>query len=330
MNQVLQKLSIGVLTGSLALALAACGATSQATSAAGTANTKLRVVATTAIVGDVVRNVAGDLVDLTVLLGPGVNSHSYQPTPQDIKTVADADLVFMNGVGYEGFMDALIKNAGGDATIASVSDGIALLAFVGDEEGHAEDEAHADGTAEADHGEEGSFDPHVWFNPQHVKIWVDTIEKQLRTADAGNAAAYATRATSYRATLDKLDQWAMQQISLIPQANRKLVTDHDTFGYLAQHYGFTLVGEVLPSISSAAEPSAQQLTAITDVIRANNVPAVFVSNEANPSLSKQVSQDTGAKLVFVYVESLSEPGGVADTYEAFMRYNIGQIVDGLK
>lgn len=310
--------------------MSSCGASGQSATAEG-GGTKLKVVATTSIVGDVVKLVAGDKADVTVMLAPGVNAHSYEPSPQDVKLVADADVVFSNGVGYEEFMRSLLENAGGDAQLVEVSEGIGLIAFEGE---HEEEAGHTEGEADHTEGEgehaEGGSDPHVWFNPQNVKVWTANIARKLGEMDSANAATYTANAETYSATLDELDTWAKQQVAQIPQERRKLVTDHDTFGYLAQHYDFELIGEVLPSISSSAEPSAQQIADIIEIIRANNVPAVFVANEVNTSLAKQVSEDTGAKLVPVYVESLSETGGKADTYERFMRYNIASIVENLR
>ena len=320
-----------LLVAALGYNLVACGAAETSGGAAETgpsAGEKLNVVATTTLVGDVVRSIGGEQIDLTVMLAPGINPHTYEPAPQDVKSVADADVLFANGVGYEGFMSALIENAGGEATVIEVSDGIMLLEFAGEHE-----DEHVEGGEEAEHAEDEhaeAFDPHVWFNPQNVKIWANNIERALSERDAANAASYKANADTYRTRLDELDTWAKGEVETIPAENRKLVTDHDTFGYLAAHYGFDLIGAVLPSVSSDAEPSAQQLADVIALIRENSVPAVFVSNEVNATLARQVGEDTGAKLIPVYVESLTTGGREADTYEAFMRYNIGRIVEGLK
>lgn len=319
----------------LAALLASCGnatnspvgANSQSRAASATpgANTadsgeKLKVVATTTLVGDTVRSVAGELVDLTVLLAPGTEAHSYEPSPQDIAAVAGADVVFMNGIGLEGFMAPLLQNAGGSAKVVEVSEGIELIM-------RADEHTAGDEHAEEEH--ERTADPHVWFSPANVEVWASAIARVLSELDAPNAPVYASNASTYRTKLQELDTWIKEQVARVPEARRVLVTDHDTFGYLADRYGFQLIGAILPNVSSSAEPTPQELVEIQNAVREHNVPAIFVASEASSALARRVAEDTGAKLVFVYVESLSAPGGPVDTYESFMRYNISAIVDAL-
>jgi ABC-type Zn uptake system ZnuABC Zn-binding protein ZnuA len=325
-----------------------------ATSAA--SGEKLKVVATTSLVGDAVRRVAGDAVDLTVMLPIGTDTHSYEPTPQDVVAVAEADVVFMNGFGLEEFMERLIENAGGEPNVVSVSEGITSIAFEGEHDEHSEGEhdehaegtaeaegehaegehdEHAEGTAEAEgeHAEEHAHadgDPHVWFDPLNVATWARNIEQTLSELDAANAATYKANADVYEAELQSLDESIKSQFEQILEANRKLVTDHDTFGYLAERYGFELVGAVIPSFSSVAEPSPQELAELQEAVQQYNVPAIFISNEVSSSVTQRVAEDTGAELVFVYVESLSEEGGPADDYISFMQYNTSAIAEALK
>lgn len=286
---------------------------------AGVHNGKLNVVATTTLVGDTVQQVAGDLVHLTVLLPPGTDGHSYEPAPQDIAAVADAAVVFANGLGYEGFLQALITNAGGSTKVVEVSKDITPLTFAAEGQ-------HAEAGSAEGHG----VDPHVWFDPRNVAAWTNVIAEQLSALDAANAPTYKANAGKYQAALQQLDDSLKAQFAQIPPERRKLVTDHDTFGYLADHYGFDLVGAVIPSTSSTAEPSAQEIAALEEAVKHYNVPAVFVANEVNASVARRITADTGIRLVQVYVESLSQPGGPADTYVAFMQYNATAIVNGLK
>ncbi len=284
---------------------------------------KLRVVATTTIVGDVVAQVGGDAIDLTVLLPVGADPHVFDPSPQDMAKVADADVIFANGAGLEAFLERLLDNAGGDADVVHVSEG---LAFIKAE--HHEDELTDDVLTDA-HDHEG-IDPHTWTDPNNVLRWVDNIETALVLHDPAHAADYRANADAYRAQLRELDAWVREQVAAIPAENRKLVTDHETFAYFAQRYGFEQVGAVVPGYSTAAQPSARDLAALEDRIRAYGVKAVFVGSTVNPALAQRVAEGTGVRLVFLYTGSLTAPGGEADSYLSYVKYNVGAMVEGLK
>ncbi len=285
---------------------------------------KLAVVATTTIVGDVVAQVGGDAIDLTVLLPVGADPHVFDPSPQDMAQVADADVIFANGAGLEAFLERLLENAGGNAELIHVSEGIAFI-----EAEHHEDDEHEDEHAADDHHHEG-IDPHTWTDPNNVLRWVDNIESALIRYDPAHAAAYKANADAYRAQLRELDAWVRGQVAAIPAENRKLVTDHETFAYFAQRYGFEQIGAVVPGYSTAAQPSARDLAALEDRIRAYGVKAVFVGSTVNPALAQRVAEDTGIKLVFLYTGSLTAPGGEADSYLRYVKYNVGAMVEGLR
>jgi ABC-type Zn uptake system ZnuABC Zn-binding protein ZnuA len=289
--------------------LAACGQ-----STAMIPEHKLRIVATTSIVGDVVQQIAGESVSLTILLPVGVDPHSFQPTPQDIAKINAADLVFMNGAGLEEFMHPLIESASPPAQIVSVSEGITLLKMqAGD---HSE------------HQEEG--DPHLWFDPNNVITWTHNIEKALIEADPDHATQYRAHAESYRLALIELDRWVQEQVAQVAPGNRRLVTDHLTLGYFAARYGFEQAGAVIPSYSTLAEPTAQELAALEDVIRRLGVKAVLVGESFNPTLAQRVAEDTGVRLVTFYHGSLSAADGPASNYLDYIRYNVTAIVEALK
>lgn len=300
------------------LLLGACSAAQPAASPDG----KLAVIATTTLVGDVVRSVGGDRIDLTVLLPAGVDPHGYQPAPQDIAVVSRAQLVVANGAGLEEFLQPLLKNAGGDARIVYVSDGIELLSA---EPGQSDNSA--DHAGEQNHT--GS-DPHVWFDPNLVQVWVDQIERALAAQDPDSAGAYRANADDYRRQLSELDVWVQQQVAQIPPENRKLVTDHREFGYFAARYGFELVGALIPSSSSLAAPSAQELAALEDAIHSTGVRAIFVGSTVSPDLAERVAADSGVRLVRVYTGSLTASDGPAPDYPAFIRYNVAVIVEALR
>lgn len=281
----------------------------------------LNVVATTSIVADVVRQVGGEHVAVTSLLPLGSDPHAYEPAPQDVARISQADLLFANGAGLEEFLAALIENAGAAERVVEVSTGIELLEF----EGHAEEEEHEE---EEEEHEEG--DPHTWVDPNNVKVWVENIRAALAERDPANAAAYQANADRYLAELDALDAWVRQQVDQIPAEKRKIVTDHLVFGYFAERYGFEQVGAIISGYSTMAAPSALEVAAIEDAIRELGVPAVFVGQTVNPSIAQRVAEDTGTRLVLLYHGSLSEPGGPAATYLDFIRYNVTAIVEALK
>ncbi|HSQ27973.1 MAG TPA: metal ABC transporter substrate-binding protein [Anaerolineales bacterium] len=282
----------------------------------------LRVVATTNIVGDVVSQVGGDAIELTVLLPPGTDPHSFQPTPQDMARAADAQVIFMNGAGLEAFMQSLLEKSGSQARLVEVSQDIALLEAV----------SHGESEGDDAHSEEGEHagDPHVWMDPNNVLIWVDHIESTLVEIDPRNAALYKKNAESYRQELIDLDRWILEQVTQIPEANRELVTDHQLFIYFADRYGFEQIGAIVPGYSTLSEPSAQELAQLEDAIRELGVRAIFVGNTVNPGLAQRLANDTGTKLVFFYTGSLTEATGPAATYLDYMRFNVLAIVDALK
>jgi ABC-type Zn uptake system ZnuABC Zn-binding protein ZnuA len=261
----------------------------------------------------VVSQVGGDRIELSVLLPVGTDPHGFDPTPQDISKVAEADLVFANGAGLEEFLDNLIESAGAQDRVVPVSDGIDFLVF--EAEGHEHDHTGAN--------------PHTWTDPNNVMVWVRNIEYELSELDPANADLYADNAEKYKAELEALDAWIRGQVSLVPAENRKLVIDHTLFGYFAETYGFKLIGALIPGYSTLAEPTAKELADIEDAVRGQNVKAVFVGNTVNPAMAERFAEDTGTTLVFVYTGSLSEPGGEAGTYIDYMRYNTSAFVDAL-
>ncbi len=296
---------------------------------------KFKVVATTTIVGDVVRQIGGDAIALTVLLPVGSDPHTFSPTPQDVAAVSDADVVFINGAGLEEFLAQLLANAGGNAEIVDLSADVTLLEFESDHHhddnhghDHDDDSHHDDALYDDDHDHD--MDPHTWTSPRNVLVWVDAIEQTLSRLDAAHATVYRANAAAYRQELRAVDTWISEQIAQIPAANRVLVTDHLIFGYFAAHYGLEQLGAVVPGYSTLAQPSAQELAALEDAIRAYNVPALFVGSTVNPALAQRVAEDTGVQLVYLYTGSLTAADGDAPTYLAYLRYNVNAIVGALK
>lgn len=282
------------------------------------AGERLRVVATTTIVGDVVARVGGDAIQLTVLLPPGADPHTYEPTPADLTAVARAHVLFVNGLGLEGFLERMLRNVG-DVPVVPVSAGIQPRLLEEDEDEGEEEESHARGEA----------DPHVWLDVRNVLIWVENIRQALSALDPAHADRYAANAAAYRAELEALDAWVLEQVARVPPRNRKLVTNHPVLGYFADRYGFEQVAAVYP-ISPGAEPSAREIAALVEAIRQFGVPAVFAETTVNPKLAEQVARDTGVALVTLYTDSLGGPGSGVESYIDLIRYNVNAIVSALK
>ena len=274
---------------------------------------KLNVVTTTTILGNVIDVIGGDQINLTVLLPVDADPHSFQPTPRDLAVVADADVVFINGLGLEEFLEDVIENAVENAQVIVISKGVESIS-VEEEDDH-------------DHGE---ANPHVWMAPNNVIVWAENIAETLSKLDPENDETYTANAQAYIQELEALDAWIIEQVAGLPEENRKMVTDHDTFAYFINRYGFELVGTINPGYSTLAEPSAQDIAALEDQITALGVPVVFVGKSVNPNLAERIAEDTGVELVFLYTGSLSGEDGPAPTYLEMMRYDVGVIVEGLK
>lgn len=281
------------------------------------AGEKLQVVATTNIVGDVVGRVGGDRIELMTLMGIGVDPHGYVPAPSEVAAVHDAGLVFLNGGGLEGGLENVLESAGGEAPRVEISQGIQFRP--------AEGEAHA---GEDDHEHE-ELDAHVWFSVPNVIHWVENARQALSLRDPGNADAYQANAEAYTRELEELDAWIQAQVEAIPVENRKLVTNHASFGYLAERYGLEQVGTVYP-FNPSAEPSARAIAGLQEIIQSHGVPAIFTESTVNAKLAEQVAADTGARLVPLYTGSLGGPGSGAETYVELMRYDVTAIVEALR
>ncbi len=285
-------------------------------------NGTINVIASTTLIADTVQRVAGDRVNASIIYPAGTDPHSFEPRPQDAAAIADADIVFINGLGLEENLEGLLGNA---RLVVEVSEGITALEG---EQGHDAEDEHAE--EDADEEEHEGLDPHVWQDPNNVIIWTNNIAATLAEKDPANSTEYRANADAYIAELQALDSWIVEQVQQIPEDRRLLVTDHETFAYFAERYGFEMVGAVIPGVSTGSGVSAQELAAIENEIRSLGVPAVFVGNTVPGNIAAQVAADTGIQVMPLYTDSLTEAGGPASTYLEFMRYNVSAIVDALK
>jgi ABC-type Zn uptake system ZnuABC Zn-binding protein ZnuA len=300
----------------VALSLGGCAAPATPTSSgpSGAPN----VLAAETFLADIAQNVAGDRLAVKALIPLGVDPHSFEPTPSDVRTVADSQLLIVNGAGFEAFLEPLLKNAGGRRTVIEAAAGLATRAPQPGE--------HPEG--EADHAE---GDPHFWLDPNNVIAYVENIRDGLAAADPAGKEVYAANAAAYISRLKELDAWIKEQVAAVPEARRLLVTNHESFGYFADRYGFRVVGAVIPSVSSAASPSAQQLAHLADQVKAVAAPAVFLEAGASTQLADQLARETGITVVTdLLTHSVTAADGPAPDYLGMMRYDVKRIVDALK
>ncbi len=295
-------------------ASSACASPTAAPAVSATGARGLRVVAVETFLADIAQNVAGDRVKVEALMPVGMDPHAFAPTPQDVKKVADSDVLIVNGAGLEAFLDKLLENAGGKYLVIEASKGLASRAL------------KPGAPRDADH----PGDPHFWLDPTLVVKYVENIRDGLTQADPAGAATYKANADAYIAKLYALDSKIKNAVNTIPAANRQLVTDHDTFGYYADRYGFEIVGMLVPSFSAADASTARQLAALIDQIQARHARAIFLEQNDNPQVAQQIARDTGVKIVTgLYTHSLSDANGPAPTYLQMLDYDTLLIVNAL-
>ena len=265
---------------------------------------RLNVAASFSILADFARNVGGDKVDVTALVGPNGDVHVYVPAPSDARKVADAKLLLVNGLGLEGWLPRLVQSSGSKAAIVTASNGIAPL----------------------EHGSEA--DPHAWQSVANAKIYVANIREALAAADPGDAAAFRANADRYLAELDALDRDVRTAVAQIPPERRKVISTHNAFGYFAAAYGIQFIA---PSgVSTETEPSARDIAAIIQQIKAEKVPAVFLENISDDRLIRRIAAETGARVGgTLYSDSLTGEKGPAPTYIDLVRHNIKALISAL-
>jgi zinc/manganese transport system substrate-binding protein len=268
---------------------------------------RLKVVATFSILSDFVRNVGGDRIDLVTLVGPDGDAHVYSPTPTDGRRLAEAKVVFVNGLRFEGWMGRLVKSSGGKAALVEAAKGVRTI----------EEAAHGHGHG---HGH-GSVDPHAWQSVANAKVYVANIRDGLGAADPAGKGTYEANAATYLQKLDALESEVKTAIARIPTDRRRIITSHDAFAYFEQAYGLDFVAP--QGVSTESEASAKDVARIIQQIRKEKIKAVFVENISDPRLLERIAKETGARVGDrLYSDALSGPDGPAATYIEMMRHNI--------
>ena len=279
------------------------------------------VVAVESFLADIAQQVAGDRVQVRSLIPIGMEPHGYEPTPQDIAAVARARMLIVNGAGLESFLARLLTNVRDKRPVVEASAGLVSRTA-------REGEVLEGGVIAT--GPSAEPDPHFWLDPVMAERYATNIRDGFISLDPAGEKTYTANADAFIAKLRELDRWIAGQAAGLPQAERRLVTNHESLGYFADRYGFRIIGTVIPSVSTDASPTAQQMARLVDGLKAAGAKAVFLETGANPQLARQVAQEAGIKVVTeLFTHSLSDASGPAPSYLAMMRYDVKTIIAAL-
>jgi zinc/manganese transport system substrate-binding protein len=273
---------------------------------------KIKAVASFSILGDMVKQVGGDRIELATLVGPDGDAHVFEPTPSDAKTLAGAQILFMNGLGFEGWMERLEKSSGFKGKVVVASEGVKPRTMTEEEDGKAEE----------------ITDPHAWQSLANGKLYIANIRNGLIAVDPDGKAIYEANAAKYLDEIGAEDEAVKAALAKLPEDRRKIITSHDAFGYFGAAYGLKVIAP--EGVSTEAEASAKDVAKIIRQIRAEHIPAVFMENITDHRLLDQIARETGAKIGgTLYTDALSPPDGPAPTYLDMFRNNVGVLTAAL-
>jgi len=309
----------------LAAAVLALGVSNSANAA-----DKLKTIASFSILADMVKNVGGDRVEVTELVGSDGDAHEFNPTPADAKELARADVFFVNGLSFEGWMERLESSSGFKGATVVATTGVKARKIDKDDDAHhedADDDDH-DEHADASHHDHGDMDPHAWQDLANGEIYVANIRDGLIAADPDGKAVYERNAEKYIAAVKKEDAAVKAALASLPQSHRRIITSHDAFGYFGDAYGLEILAP--EGISTASEPSAKDVAKIIRQIREDQIPAVFLENITNAKMLEQIAKESGAKIGgTLYSDALSGKDGPAPTYLDMFKHNVGKLTSAL-
>ena len=281
---------------------------------------QLKVVASFTVLGDLTQQIGGDDVSVTTLVRADGDTHVYQPTPNDAKALKEADVIIINGLGFEGWMGRLIKASDTQAPVITASQGIAKTLTMAEKE----EEGHHD-----HHHHHGSTDPHAWQSLTNGRVYVKNIAAALQKADPANSKDYAERASKLDAELAALDTWVEKEIASVPAEKRRVITTHDAFGYFADAYQVTFLAPT--GFSTEDEPSAKEMKNLVKQVKSGKTRALFLESMGNPNIIKQLAAETGAVVgPALYTDALSTENGPAATYQKMMQYNVTALVKAMQ
>jgi zinc/manganese transport system substrate-binding protein len=280
----------------------------------------LKVVASFTVLGDLAQQVGDDDVTVTTLVGADGDTHVFQPTPNDAKALKEADVIIINGLGFEGWMSRLIESSGTKAPVITASQGIAKTLTMAEKEEEGHNGHH--------HHHHGSTDPHAWQSLTNGRVYVKNIAAALQKADPANSKDYTDRSAKLDAELAALDAWVKKEIATVPEAKRRVITTHDAFGYFADAYQVTFLAPT--GFSTDDEPSAKEMKQLVQQIKSGKTRALFFETMSNPNVIKQLATETGAVVgPALYADALSGDAGNAPTYQAMFQYNVTEMVKGM-
>jgi zinc/manganese transport system substrate-binding protein len=283
------------------------------------------VVASFSILGDLAARIGGGHIALRVIAGPDTDAHGFQPRPSDVTALRDARLVLRNGLGFDGWMDRLVRAAGYRGTVATATEGIAPRAMAAhghDHGGAGRRQSHAVGPRQVP-------DPHAWQDLRLGQDYLRNIAAAMTAADPAGATAYRSAQDAQIQRLAALDDWVRAQVATVPRERRRIVTSHDAFGYFGAAYGIQFLAP--QGVSTEAEPSAAEVGRLIRQIREQRISAVFLENMANPATLNRVAAEAGVRVGGrLYADALSPPGGPAPDYEAMFRHNVGLMVPAMR
>ncbi|MGN6031837.1 MAG: metal ABC transporter solute-binding protein, Zn/Mn family [Thermomicrobiales bacterium] len=317
----ISRRSLVASSASAAALLALTGA--QAARPVAAQGTPLKVVATFSVLEDWLKNIGGDAIELSTIVPAGGDAHGFDPSPEQVASLADANLIFEIGLGFETWLDDMVAASGTSATRVVVSEGITVRTLTeGEDHDHeGDDESH-------DHGD---TDPHIWGNVRNAITACGTITTALGQGDLDLRATFQRAHDAYVGQLGALDGWVKAQVGAVPAEERRIVTSHDALGYYTDAYGIEIVGTILGLSTEEAEPSARQIAELVDQIKAANVKAIFPENVENPQLLESVASEAGVKVgATLYTDALGEPGSNGDTYIRMITWNTTALVAGMQ
>lgn len=308
---------------------------------------ELQVVSTFSVISDFARNVGGERIALTTLVGPDGDVHSYEPKPTDAVALGQADVVLANGLHFESFLDRLVRASNSTAPVSALTRGAELLRNAEDEHDSHEDHDHEDHGHDHDHAQEhadshdhdhakehahdhhhGEYDPHAWQSVRNARVYVTNIAKAFCAADAAGCSSYQANAKSYDEKLQALETELKAAVAQIPASQRTVITSHDAFGYLGSAYGLQFLAP--QGLSTGSEASAAGVAALIQQIKKQKASAIFLENVSNPRLIQQIASETGMKIGGkLYSDALSPADGPAATYIDMMRHNVSTIRDAV-
>ena len=291
-----------ILTSLVLFILTACQAATSPSSSETVEESGPRVLAVESFLADIAQNIAGERLEIEVLIPPGSDPHTFQPTPKDVAKIANSQMLIANGAGLEEWLQEMIANAGGERLVIEAAQGL------------------SGNPARPD-------DPHFWLDPNFVIHYANQIRDGFMQLDPDGEAIYTQNTKDYIVQLEELDLWIADQVELISPERRMLVTNHESFGYFADRYGFVIIGTIIPSVSTGSSPTAQQLVRLIEAIKATNTGAIFLESGTNPELAEQVAGEAGVKVIVgLRTHSVSPQEG----YIEMIKYNTQAIIEALK